>query len=228
MGREHRARPVLCGAAGSPVPTGCLGAPGNSVRTLPLLPGDSSGSATAINDRGQIVGISGICDQAVGRFTAMHAVLWSHGDVVDLGTLGGVAWNTPNAINIHGDVVGFSNFSAADGGNNHTHAFHWTRRQGIRDLRTLPAPLDDNSDAWGVNRWDQAVGRSCDVAGNCHAFLWQNGVMTDLNCLVDPGCAPDDTLVAAFDIDDRGRITGQAFDDEAGKFVAFLATPIRG
>ena len=201
--------------------------PNDSVRALPLLPGDSSGAATAINDRGQIVGISGICDQAVGRFTARHAVLWDNGTVTDIGNLGGVAWHTPNAINLYGDVVGFSNFSAADGGEYHPHAFHWTKEEGIRDLGTLPAPFDDNSDAWGVNRWDEAVGRSCDVDGNCHAFLWQNGAMTDLNCLVDAGCAPDDTLIAAFDIDDRGRITGQAFDDEAGEVVAFVATPVR-
>jgi probable HAF family extracellular repeat protein len=198
------------------------------IRELPLLPGDSSGAATAINDRGQIVGISGICDQAVGRFTAIHAVLWDDGEVIDIGNLGGVAWHTPNAINLYGDVVGFSNFSPADGGEYHPHAFLWTKSGGIRDLRTLPAPLDDNSDAWGINQWGQAVGRSCDVDGNCHGFLWQDGVMTDLNCLVDPdGCNPDDTLIAAFDIDDFGRITGQAFDDEAGAFVAFLATPVR-
>jgi probable HAF family extracellular repeat protein len=200
--------------------------PNDGVRALPLLPGDSSGAATAINDRGQIVGISGICDQAVGRFTARHSVLWDNGEVIDIGNLGGVAWHTPNAINLYGDVVGFSNFSAADGGEYHPHAFYWTKEDGIRDLGTLPAPFDDNSDAWGINRWGQAVGRSCDVDGNCHAFLWQNGVMTDLNCLVDSDdCAPDDTLIAAFDIDDRGRITGQAFDDEAGEFLAFLASP---
>src|SRR5262249_22250204 len=46
------------------------------VRTLPLIAGDSSGAATAINDREQAVGISGDCDQAVGRRTARHAVLW--------------------------------------------------------------------------------------------------------------------------------------------------------
>jgi probable HAF family extracellular repeat protein len=69
------------------------------------------------------------------------------------------------------------------------------------------------------------VGRSCDADGNCHAFLWQDGVMRDLNELV--GSGGGDVLIAAFDIDDFGRITGQAFDDEAGEFVAFLATPTR-
>jgi probable HAF family extracellular repeat protein len=200
----------------------------DQIRALPLLPGDSSGAATAINDRGQIVGISGICDQAVGRFTARHAVLWDKGKVVDIGNLGGVAWHTPNAINKRGEVVGFSNFSAADGGEYHPHAFYWTEEAGIVDLETLPAPFHDNSDAWGINRRGQAVGRSCDAVGNCHAFLWENDAMVDLNCLVDPDdCTPEDILIAAFDIDDRGRITGQAFDDETGAFVAFLATPRR-
>src|SRR6266496_1276480 len=48
----------------------------DQVYDLPLISGDTSGAATAINDNGQIVGISGICDQAVGRHTAKHAVLW--------------------------------------------------------------------------------------------------------------------------------------------------------
>ena len=197
--------------------------PRDRMRELPLLPGDTSGAATAINDRGQIVGISGICDQAVGRFTAIHAVLWDDGEVIDIGNLGGLAWHTPNAINRRGDIVGFSNFSKADGGNLRPHAFLWTERGGIDDLGTLAAPLDDNSDAWGVNKRRQVVGSSCDVDGNCHAYLWQDGAMRDLNELVDS----DDVLIAAYDIDDRGRITGQAFDDEAGAFVAFVARPTR-
>jgi probable HAF family extracellular repeat protein len=197
--------------------------PNERIRDLPLLPGDTSGAATALNDRGQIVGISGICDQAVGRFTAIHAVLWEHGKVIDIGNLGGVAWHTPNAINRRGDIVGFSNFSPADGGNLRPHAFLWTESDGIEDLGTLPAPLDDNSDAWGINKRRQVVGSSCDVDGNCHAFLWQDGAMSDLNELVDS----EDVLIAAYDIDDRGRITGQAFDDEEGAFVAFVATPTR-
>jgi probable HAF family extracellular repeat protein len=197
--------------------------PGKGMRELPLLPGDTSGAATAINARGQIVGISGICDQAIGRFTAIHAVLWEDDKVTDIGNLGGAAWHTPNAINRDGDIVGFSNFSQADQGNLRPHAFLWTESDGIEDLGTLPAPLNDNSDAWGINERRQVVGSSCDVDGNCHAFLWQDGAMRDLNQLVDS--VDQDVLIAAYDIDDLGRITGQAFDDEAGEFVAFLATP---
>ena len=36
----------------------------------------STSAATAINNNGQAVGISGDCDQGVGRFSARHAVLW--------------------------------------------------------------------------------------------------------------------------------------------------------
>jgi probable HAF family extracellular repeat protein len=194
--------------------------PSGRIRELPLFPGDTSGAATALNDRGEIVGISGICDQAIGRFSAIHAVLWNGREVTDIGNLGGVAWHTPNAINQRGEVVGFSNFSAADGGEYHPHAFYWAEGSGIADLRTLPSPLDGTSEAWGINRWGQVVGRSCSVDGDCHAFLWQDGVMSDLN-----EAGYEDVLVAAYDIDDFGRITGQAFDDETGTFVAFLATP---
>jgi probable HAF family extracellular repeat protein len=78
------------------------------------------------------------------------------------------------------------------------------------------------SQATGINEWGQIVGQSCDAAGNCRGFLWQNGVMRDLNDLVVSG--DDDLITTANDIDDFGRITGQAVD-ATGKFVAFLATP---
>src|ERR1700723_3279043 len=48
---------------------------------------DPDGAATAINDNGQIVGISGTCDVAVGAFTAEHALLWENGNGINLGTL---------------------------------------------------------------------------------------------------------------------------------------------
>jgi len=196
---------------------------GNQIRELPPLPGDTSGAATAINDKGQVVGISGICDQAVGRFTAAHAVLWESGGVTDIGNLGGDAWNTPMAINQQGDIVGFAGQPGDDPDNPQLHAFLWTRQDGIQDLGALPG--DVYSEAHGINERRQVVGISCDAAGSCRAFLWQNGVMTDLNTLVAPGYT--DVLTTAQDINDLGEITGRAFDPDTGERPAFLATPIR-
>jgi len=193
------------------------------VHELPLPDGDSSGAATAINDRGQAVGISGICDQAVGRFSAIHALLWQDGSVRDLGSLGGVAWNTPMAINQAGAVVGFANVPGGAGpGSLHEHAFLWTAASGMIDLQTLPG--DVHSQALGINARRQVVGVSCTAHfASCRPFLWQDGVMVDLNTLLAPGYA--DVLVAANDINDWGQITGQAFVAATGALLAFRADP---
>ena len=190
------------------------------IRELPPLPGDTVSAATALDDRGHIVGISGICDRAVGRFSAIHAVLWQDGKVIDIGNLGGVAWNTPMSINEHGDVVGFSNVSAAAAGGFAVHAFLWTSRDGIRDLGTLPG--DSTSQALGINERREIVGTSCDANFNCRAFLWRDGVMTDLNTLDSDYHG---TLITANDINESGRITGQALEQATGTLVAFVARP---
>jgi len=193
------------------------------IQELPPLPGDTVTAATVINDRGQVVGISGICDNAVGRFSARHAVLWENGTVTNIGNLGGVAWHTPMAVNHRGEVVGFSNLPGDEGGRFNAHAFLWTERDGITDLGTLPG--DTISQALGINARRQVVGLSCGASG-CRAFLWEDRVMTDLNTLVAPGHAGH--LVSAADINDAGVITGEALDQETGKSLAFVATPIRG
>jgi len=87
---------------------------GNSgrIKTTELRPlgDDATSAATAINDDGLAVGISGRCDQAVGRFSAQHAVLWGkNGNPIEIPNLGGTSWHTPMDINRQGDVVGFSN-----------------------------------------------------------------------------------------------------------------------
>jgi probable HAF family extracellular repeat protein len=195
----------------------------DQIQELSPLPGDTSSAATAINNKGQVVGISGTCDQAVGRFTAAHAVLWEKGTVTDIGNLGGRTWNTPVAINQRGDVVGFASQPGDDPDNPRLRAFLWTRRGGIRDLGTLPG--DATSEAHSINDRGQVVGVSCDAGGNCRAFLWQDGVMKDLNTLVAPGYTG--ILTTAQDINDRGEITGRAFDPVTGERPAFLAAPVR-
>ena len=72
-------------------------------RELAPLPGDSASAATAINDGGQAVGISGKCDQAVGRYSALHAVLWNkNGKPSEIPNLGGVTWHTPDGYQCPG------------------------------------------------------------------------------------------------------------------------------
>lgn len=48
---------------------------GNRATKLEPLVGDRVSAATAINDSGRIVGISGLCDQAAWRLSAQHAVI---------------------------------------------------------------------------------------------------------------------------------------------------------
>lgn len=193
------------------------GPQGNSIQDLPILPGDTSSAATAINRRGQIVGISGTCDDAIGSATAAHAVLWDGGGVTELPNLGGAEWNTPTAINEHGDVAGFSDRP----GDLVTEAFVWTPENGLQALGFL-YPDHVLSEAFGINDDRQVVGLSCSDA-ECRAFLWQDGVMADLNVLA--GIPDGELLTHGMDINNRGEITGRAFLAATNERVTFVAVP---
>jgi probable HAF family extracellular repeat protein len=188
------------------------------------LTGDRTSAATALNDKGQIVGISGICGTAVGALSAAHAVMWENGVPKDLGSLGGIAWNTPMAINARGDVVGFSNFRKEDGAAFNARAFLWTKQRGIQDLGTLPG--DATSQALGINDRGQVVGTSCNADFSlCRAFLWQDGHLIDLNTRTQSSYA--DLLVFANDINDLGVITGGALVTDTLEQAAFVGVPRR-
>jgi probable HAF family extracellular repeat protein len=202
--------------------------PPDQIHDLPLISGDTSGAATAINDNGQIVGISGICDQAVGRHTAKHAVLWENGGVTNLGTFPAAWWNTPTAINQHGDIVGFAGDPAFVEGDV-LHAFMWTREDGLRPLKPLKGrtPQHVDSEAYGINERRQVVGVSCDADQvDCRAVIWDNGAYpTDLNDLKGDYSA---FLALAKDINDKGEITGRAIDPTTSALIAYLAVPVGG
>jgi len=116
----------------------------------------------------------------------------------------------PIAINDTGQIVGSSGFVpfVEDG-----RAFLW--ENGLfSDLGNLANLEGFSSEAFDINDSGQIVGRSqvnsLDPFGNSfspnHAFLWENGTMTDLNSLIPADSGWE--LFIANDINDVGQITG--------------------
>jgi len=156
------------------------------VTPLSPLPGGASTFAAAINARGQIAGISqnGAVDPSTG-WPETDAVLWQDGDVTNLETLGG-SQSIANDVNDEGQAVGAALNGISDpfAGNQllscvlfppvgcytytetflfsapattQTHAFVWTKAQGMQDLGTLGGP---DSAAWIINDRGQIAGES--------------------------------------------------------------------
>jgi probable HAF family extracellular repeat protein len=196
------------------------------IQQLSPLPGDTVGMALWINDSGQAVGASGSCANSALPPLAYgpHAVLWeTDGSVTDLGNLGGTAVNIGLSINNQGQVVGASSLTADSTPFLSTDAFLWTRGTGMRDLGTLPG--DVASGGQGINDRGEVVGLSVDASGNPRGFLYQNGVMYDLNTLI-PANSPLFVL-DALTINSGGEIAGVGVTRD-GDMHAFLATPSSG
>jgi probable HAF family extracellular repeat protein len=189
------------------------------VQQLPAYPGDPDSAATAINDHGQVVGISGTCDVAIGAFSAIHAILWEDGKPIKMDTFGGSGWNTPTAINNRGVAAGFDNFPPDIINGNlqiNFHAFTWSKKDGVTNLGTLrnsSGQLDALSEATDINDENQVVGVSfegSDFSGP-RAFLYQQGTMTALNDLLTSSAKANFFVFSTGGINDRGEIGAQAF-----------------
>ncbi|MGA8619119.1 MAG: hypothetical protein WB660_11455 [Candidatus Sulfotelmatobacter sp.] len=196
------------------------------ITALQVFPGDSDGTANAINDKGQMAGISGLCENAVGAASARHAVFWENQDStpINMGNLGGKAWNTPASMNSKGEVVGFGNPSGGQYAPFNAIAFYWSKSTGMLNLGTLdPFP---NSIAYAINNHGLIVGQALNASNSAvlsHAFIYQDGIMTDLNSLMIGHNSL--TLVYANDVDDEGVIVGGAYDAKTNVTSAFVAIP---
>jgi len=127
-------------------------------------------------------------------------------------------------INTAGDVVGFSNPPGeTPEGDFIAQAFYWTSGASkVEKIGTLDG--DPLSEAFAINSAGQVVGVSFgDAVRGSRAFIWQDGVLTNLNDLVD--IAPD-VLLSAQDINEAGQITGRVRDGVTGEINAFIATPV--
>ena len=193
-----------------------------------LLPlnGDDLSAAVGINDNGDVVGLSGTCGTPDTYALGVHAVLWRHGAVFNLGGLGGAMNNAALVINNAGQIAGISDLSpdipttGECAGVPQTRAVLW-QSGAMTNLGTLPG--DCLSLTQDMNAMGQVVGYSCDASFSCRGFLWDHGVMMDLNGLVPLGSPL--YLTAGEGINDRGEIAGTAYEQSNQSAPAFLAIP---
>jgi probable HAF family extracellular repeat protein len=172
-----------------------------TVTDLGTLPNHNYSEARAINNQGEIVGLSGSWG------SGNHAVLWTNGVITDLEMLPYDGSTSASGINERGQIIG----SGAGGilTNAAPHAVLWDNGT-ITDLGIVATWFDptaspvgrvDFSHAYGINNRGQIVGVSTTSTG-VHAVLWENGTVTDL------GTLPGHNYSEAFGINDRGQIMG--------------------
>ena len=204
---------------------GVVWEPGGRIRELRPLPGDTISFALGINEKGQSVGVSGLCSDTNFPLyinpgaSEPHGVLWDKdGTPIDLNNLGNATFTVPAAINDQGEVVGASKI--ADGT---VHPFYWTRETGIKDLGEPEGALATGiACCHTINNRGEIVGFSLGANGP-HAYLWKHGQMIDLNTAIpaDSGW----TLMFSESINDRGQIAGWGVNPGGGVH-GFLLTPL--
>jgi probable HAF family extracellular repeat protein len=166
------------------------GPPRYVITNLGTLGGFSS-VGLGLNDCGQVVGGS---DNASGT---RRAFLWERGQMIELGTLPGLALSEAWDINNHGVVVGAANYSWAGLSD---YAFLWSIEAGIRALADLGG---GESNALAINDNGQVVGNSTySQSTTRHPYLWKNEEIIDLLTTYGGNSG------VAWDINELGQIVG--------------------
>lgn len=177
--------------------------------------------AAAINDSGFVTGSS----QIPTGFGSSHAFVWDAATGMhDLGTIAGDS-SSGTSINNNGHIAGGSTINDFD---NRGHAFFY---DGVmHDLGSLGGSdfYSDRSSASGINIHDEIVGSTFRPyeGGALYqiAFVYRNGVMSDLETLVDAS-GTDYRLYSANAINDSGQIVVDAVKISTNEIHAVLLTP---
>jgi len=190
------------------------------VSDLGTLADGWSSATTWINESGDIVGLSenGLVDPRIG-LPEVRAVRWSHGRIVDLGTLGGNQ-SAALAVNNHGQIAGLAlntipdpfsiydllNYGSSNG--TQTRAVLWDKDGRIEDLGTLGGPdayallVNDHGQVTG---WSYTNSSPNAISGlpTFHPFLWDKR-----NGMQDLGSLGGTVAQAVNGLNERGEVVG--------------------
>ncbi|HEX6805227.1 MAG TPA: hypothetical protein VF133_16225 [Terriglobales bacterium] len=172
-----------------------------TITDLGTLPGGTYSVARGINARGEVTGVS---DTSTG---AVHAFIFSNGNMQDLGTLPGGRQSGGSGVNASGQVTGWSEIAP-----NKIHAFRFSNGE-MADLGTLPG--DVTSSGAAINDSGQITGDSTNAAGRYHAFFYSDGTMSDL------GTLPGFSSSVGLGINRFGHVAGAAVSGEFTRAVVF-------
>jgi len=176
-----------------------------------------------INQRGQIAGFSytDSTPQPTTGFPTLHPFLWEkEKGMKDLGSLGGTSTASVNGLNERGEVVG----GALLPGDVINHPFLWDGEKLI-DLVATPFGGSADGEAFWINEAGEVVGIA-GIPAPCpgssppreaaHAFLWRQGVMTDLGALAGS------PISQANFINSRSQIVGDSAPCDFSSITGFL------
>ena len=182
--------------------------------TLPTL-GGNNGQASAINNRGQIVGQAQtkVTDSGCPPYQTALPALWEKGNVQQLSTVEGDPDGYAFGINDSGQAVGASGICSAPF-TVPLHAVLWDNGTPV-ELPNLGN--SSNNQAVAINNQGQIVGQSSSPDGTTfYAVLWQNGTITNL------GTLPGDFAAYATGINDKGQVVGTTTDSNFNPSHAFI------
>jgi probable HAF family extracellular repeat protein len=151
-----------------------------------------------------------------------HAFLWENDTMTDLGLLPGDQDSGASAINNLGVIVGSSGWTDPETYEQHYRPFIYSNGE----MSAIPAPSSE-AFAGDINDAGVVVGtmRAGGAVSPWHAWIYADGVVTNLNSLVAPGSGLH--LRQAHSINNAGQIAGVAMDAQ-GRYHGFLLTPGEG